>query len=246
MAATPSGKDKIELYTRLYIGGYDISGDARTFGSAENTMEGVSMRGWANSVDQFIADGWRMIGLRGFKAFMNDTSTTGAFTLLRDRPSNELILAFGGGGEPAVPDPCYIMSGVQINSPVTMESSAAILTADFVANSNISTHGNPFGVVLSPPTSISSTTSNSSHDNGAATTGGYHTIIEVLAASGTWDVTIEHSTDDSSWSTLATFTTITTISDEHIAGTGTVNRYVRAKLTRTSGAITAVIGFARN
>jgi hypothetical protein len=106
------------------------------------------------------------------------------------------------------------------------------------------------GVVLDPETAITANTNGTSVDNGAATTNGGVGHLHVTAFSGlTSDsVVVEHSTDNSAWSTLATFTSVTGTTSERLvvaAGT-TVNRYLRIRDAVTgTGSCTRFVSFAR-
>jgi hypothetical protein len=85
---------------------------------------------------------------------------------------------------------------------------------------------------------ITATANGTTVDNAAATSKGWTAQLNVIHAGGTTptlDVVIEHSTDDSNWTTLATFAQVTTATGAQsltsAAVTTTVNRYVRAKRT---------------
>jgi len=83
-------------------------------------------------------------------------------------------------------------------------------------------------------------------DNGAGTTAGGAGYIFVTAQSGTAGVVkIQHSTDNSTWTDLITFSALSGTSTVRTAVTGTVNRYVRANLTTASTSITFQVSFAR-
>ena len=251
MAATPSGKDKLLRHLRIFLGGYDISGDARSFDTVLNSYGEVDMTGWANLVKNFLADGARQIGVMGFKAFINDTASSGAFSILKDADNtHNLSILFGGGGEPAIPDPAYLLSAVQMDDEAGLDGGAGIISADFLSNAGqFSTLvGNPWGVVLSPNTSISATTTGASHDNGAATTNGGYAHLHITAtAAGNFAFTIEDSANDSAFATIGTFTADgSAITSERLTISGTIRQYVRAVATRTGGTCTPVIVLARN
>jgi len=96
--------------------------------------------------------------------------------------------------------------------------------------------------------SLAATTTGTGLDNGADSTNGGHANLHVLVSSGgSWSLKVQHSTDNSSWSDLITFTsTGAAVGAEHKTVSGTVNRYTRVLLTRTSGSLTPVISFARS
>lgn len=248
MAVTPSGKDKITRYMRLFVGSVDLSGDSRTFGAAEDIFETADMMGW-NNTQHYHLSNRREVKLTGYVAHMNDTATVGAFTVLKNANlSSRLSLCFGGGGEPATGDPAFLMGAVQISAPVGVDSNALVLTADFLADaSQYDAASRPFGVVLQGASAITSTTTTGSVDNLASSANGARANLHVIVSSGgTWAFKIQDSSDDSAWSDLISFSANgSAITSEQGVVTGTVDRYMRAVLTRTSGTLTAVITVAR-
>lgn len=85
-------------------------------------------------------------------------------------------------------------------------------------------------------------------DNAALTSNGGVANLHVTAYSGLTNavIKVQHSTDNSSWSDLITFTTVTTVTSQRSTASGTVNRYVRSFLDVTgSGSITFALAFAR-
>ena len=250
MAATTSGKDKILRYARIFVGGYNLSGDALTFGSLDNRYEGVDCTGWNETVRNFLSDDRLQVGVRGFQALMND-ATGRAFTELKDAPNtSQVSLLFGGGGEPAPGDPAYLLPSVQIMDTASMDGGKGVINADFLMDASQYTANftTPAAVVLADETSISSTTSYTSADQAAQTTNGWTANLHVTAtSSGNFALVIEDSADDSAWATLGTFTsTAGSVAGEFLSGTGTVDRYVRLTATRTAGTVTVIVTFARN
>jgi len=60
-------------------------------------------------------------------------------------------------------------------------------------------------------------------------------------------VIVEHSTDNSAWGTLGTFTLTTGTTAERITTTGTVNRYLRIRDDVTgTGSCTRIVSVSRN
>ena len=245
MAATTSGKDKVLRWTRILFGPYDLSGDARTYGGADITFSEAPNWGWANSVMGVLAGSTRTVGIRDFQALFNDASGKSWETMVGGALWPVSML-FGGGGEPAIPDPAYLMDAVQIGSAITFDSDIGVISGSLLPRSGGSS-GNPLGVVLANQ-ALTVTASLSSHDNEDATTDGWMANLHVLVSSGgEWVFEIEHSSNDSTWTTLGTFTIDASTTDaESISGTGTVNQYVRLKATRTAGTCTVAVTFSRN
>lgn len=85
-------------------------------------------------------------------------------------------------------------------------------------------------------------------DNAASSAGGGVATLHVTAYSGLTNavIKVQHSTDNSAWSDLITFTTVTAVTAQLSTVTGTVNRYVRATVDVTgTGSVTYAVAFAR-
>ena len=256
MAVTPSGKDKLLRHLRLYVGGYDLSGDSRTFGNAMGTFGEVDFTGWSELVRNYLADGWLQAGLTGYQALMNDTSgrALDQLQLSGNSQASQISLCFGGGGEPAVPDPAYLLPSIQLNDLQAFDGSAAVLSGiDFRpdAAQYTTNFAKAWGIVLQGPTALSATqaaSSSISADNGASSSDGFIAHLHILStSSGDFAFKIRHSADDSAWSDLVTFSADgSAVTAELASGTGTVNRYVAFDATRTAGTVTAICTFVRN
>jgi hypothetical protein len=109
------------------------------------------------------------------------------------------------------------------------------------------------GVSLAPLAAVVATTNSTSVDNAASTANGGLAQLHVTA--NTWSanatIKVQHSSDNSTFADLATFTVVATTvkTSERVAvaaGT-TVNRYLRAQVTLASGtgSITYQVSFAR-
>lgn len=87
-------------------------------------------------------------------------------------------------------------------------------------------------------------------DNAAATTnGGAGYLHNFRLSAGTAVVVIQHSTNNSTWSDLVTFSNVVAATDERVservAVAGTVNRYTRCVYTITGGSASFHAGLAR-
>lgn len=108
--------------------------------------------------------------------------------------------------------------------------------------------GVDFGVLLHALTAETADGNASSIDNAASSTGGGLANLHVTAFSGLTSISIrvQHSADNSSWSDLVTFTSVTATTWERKTVTGTVNRYIRAWWDVTgTGSCTFALAFAR-
>ena len=110
------------------------------------------------------------------------------------------------------------------------------------------------GIILAAATSVTTapTTNGTGQDNAASTTNGGCATLHVTANANTGTTTfkVQHSTDNSTWTDLVSFSTVaTTVTGAQyavVAAGTTVNRYLRAQATTANtGNITYTMSFAR-
>lgn len=166
------------------------------------------------------------------------------------------VITAEGGSITVAPDKgfvignrCYLGFGRitqhDIHAPV---SDVVALNSTFQMSSGV--HG---GVILADGTSLSASQSLASVDNTVLTSIGWNANIHIVAntRSTASTIKIQHSTDNSTWVDLVTFSTVNanTITNEYQeALTGTVNRYVKVVITLTAGtgSISPIISFSRS
>lgn len=130
--------------------------------------------------------------------------------------------------------------------PNTDPASAVAWSADLASDGRVDL----MGVSLVDVAAITVDTNGTGVDNAASTANGGCGVLHVAAYSGLTNVVfkVQHSTDNSSWADLVTFTTVTAIGSQRVevaAGT-TVNRYLRFFADVTgSGSVTPQMSFAR-
>lgn len=253
MAATPSGKDKITRHMRAFIGSNNVSGDSRTVSTLAYNFSEVDLTGWADDLVQVLGD-VITVGIDGYQALMNDAAGRSYNALTAADNDYPVSILFGGGGEPAAGDPSYGIPAVRLGQAASFQGGGAILQSGFVPDPNsFDNFRMPFGHVLKGTSegnlaagaieSVDSLTA-------ASTALGFtaHLHIYTADAGADYTVRIEHSANDSTWATLATFTADgSALASEILNGSGTVNRYVRAFVTEnTGGTVAAVVTFYRN
>jgi hypothetical protein len=180
-------------------------------------------------------------------AFFETTSLHAVLADVADSPqeSTDVICALFGGD--TLGQPFVGFSGVCKGSYETLCQMGKLTKANttFLFNGAFDD-----GVILHPLAARTTDTNGTTVDQSAGTSAGGAGYVQCTAFSGFSGVvvTIEHSTDGSSWATLLTFTTIAAApTAERVAVSGTVNRYVRAVVDVTgSGSITVFVGFNRN
>lgn len=136
-------------------------------------------------------------------------------------------------------------TGYSVSSPV-----GDVVSVSYDAQAD---GGIEYGVSLAALASISATTSSTSVDNAASTANGglaqLHVSVNTRSANAT--IKVQHSSDNSTWADLASFTVVgtavTTSERVAVAAGTTVNRYLRAQNTLASGtgSITYQVSFAR-
>lgn len=141
---------------------------------------------------------------------------------------------------------CYLMEVDQTQYKVSSPVDNLIMSNAAMQSSS----GIGFGFILQALAALTATGNGSSLDNAAATLNGGAGHLHVIAADGTTptgDFIIQHSTDNSTWVDLITFTQATDITYQRVEVTGTVRRYLRAIRTigGTGPSFTVAIAFAR-
>lgn len=136
-----------------------------------------------------------------------------------------------------------VSTSYEISSPLT-----DVVAVSGGANAN---GGLDYGVWLGVLSAITGTSTGTAVDNGASSTNGgvAHLHITANTRSASTVAKVQHSSDNSVWADLVTFSTVnsSTLTSERVEVTGTVNRYLRALVTPSSGtgSITFSIAFSR-
>jgi hypothetical protein len=229
--------------SRLYVGIAHFSGFTRGFEVA-HAIDMLDTTTILDTAMQFIP------GTRTGTAsadFLYDTVTTAggqAAVLNSWAGTPQVVSAFPNGA--TVGSECQLILANDAN--VTVQSQRASVVA---ATIQMQPDGLlDVGVSLSDLTAISADTNGTTVDGGAATANGGVAHLHVTAFTGlTSDsVIVEHSTNDSVWATLGTFTSVTGTTSERLviaAGT-TVNRYLRVRDDVTgTGTCTRAVAFSR-
>lgn len=137
MAGVP-GKNKTERGFRFQFddsGGTarDLSGDLipGSFSSGGVAYDSVDMTGVSNSVRN-SSFGWGTANITA-QFYMDDTATTGAFTVLRAAPYAGTLTAQWGsaGAAPSTGDPEWEGEYILLSAPVSFTGDRAIITATF-------------------------------------------------------------------------------------------------------------------
>lgn len=188
---------------------------------------------------------------RTYVAGLSDSTitATGLFESLYDTAAVAALGAANGSPVTVAPE------GFAVGSPVLVVAGREIsyeLTSAVgeVVGANVSIQGDgrfDAGVSLADLSEVTAGGNGTAHTAAAGTSNGGVATIHVTACTGTLTVKIQHSTNNSTWSDLVTFTAATAATSERVTVTGTVNRYLRASwtLTGAGAAATFTTSFAR-
>lgn len=232
------GKD-----VRVYLGSRDISGDVMSLDLAATCD--------VHDSTTFAAAGWKKVdpGLYGWTGKAEgfyDPTTFGPQieTALGSDTAGRGVLSVYDGGADGIGD-----SGFLGSESVVKTRSQPVKVADLIKLS-IDMDGNGraglVGKLLHVLAAETVTFNGSSLDNSASSSAGGRGTVHVTSVTGTWTLKVQHSTDNSSWSDLITFTAFTAAGAQTVEVSGTVNRYLRIIGTEdVAGTITFVGGFAR-
>ena len=146
----------------------------------------------------------------------------------------------------AVSNPVWLIPARTVNYEVQSQVADVVTFSMSIGSSDTASTG----VSLASLTALTATGTGTSVDNAAATSNGFVAHIHVTASAGTtptMTALVQHSTNNSTWTTLGTFTAVTGTTSQRIAGTGTVNRYARISYTigGTTPSFTTQISLSR-
>ena len=236
------------LNVRLYVMGYDLSGDANALdgaGYSQETMETTALASAAASRITGLADG--SLSVNGYfdnatgKIHPIFTSNSGKI------PTADQVVLVPMGA--SVGDPSVGISAKEADYNVSRSSGSAIsVTSTFTGNGM----GGEFGTMLTAhdDTITSSTSGTAVDDSSSSASGGswYYQIMAFSAVGGNarWTVNLQHSTNNSSYTDVDS-AHVTAVGAARGTFTGTLNRYVkhRVVLDASSGSITFAIAYMR-
>lgn len=257
MAVNPATGKTHTRHCRFLANGYDLSGDMRSVDSFGASFEQSDATGWDNGTRQWL-NGIATVTLDGVNALFDNNATgigpllAGAHTVLAPGGTFYNSVFIGIRAAPVIGNPAFSAVFEQGGYSANGGGAAPVMVSgSYYASAVLPLAYQVWGHALAVGTELSATGQGGSVDNGALTSNGYISFLhltQTAAAMGSnnWAFIVEHSSNDSTWSTLATFTANgSAITAERQEGTGTVNRYVRFKYTRTAGTARPWVTFIR-
>lgn len=230
--------------SRVFLGNLDLSGYSKG-ASSDWPSDMLDVTTLADTAFRFIPG--QDTSTWSFDMVLDvATTSNGQVDVLNNwKASTELPITFCPAGTTAG-SLAELVAGLETSYSTTSAPNAAVM-ASAAAQTNGFTD---FGIILDPSTGVTADGSSTSIDNTAASSNGGVAHLHVTAFSGlTSDaIIVEHSTNNSAWATLGTFTTVTGVTNQRLviaAGT-TVNRYLRVTDDVTgTGTCTRLVAFAR-
>lgn len=229
--------------SRLYVGLLQFSGYTRSYNLSDQS-EMLDVTVLTSTAKEFIP-GMEMATFNVDMLLDNAATASSQFGILYTAKSTPQVVTLAPSGTARGAETWQVQS-----NELNFNTSAAVadvvgVTAAFQSDGLVDP-----GVVLDPETAITIDTNGTSVDNTAATSNGGVAHLHVTAYSGLTSnsIIIEHSTNNSTWTTLATFTLVTGTGSERlvIAPGTTVNRYLRIRDDVTgTGSCTRFVSFAR-
>lgn len=236
---------RVGKFTKIWVGGYQLTTTANAFSTAHTGQENDA-GGYTQDMMYLIGRDDGAINLSGL--FSEDTHPT--HTALKSLASGDTQLvvsaAIGANVVPTLGDPTFhLLSG---ESQYTV---SPVLNGVVGVNAIFKAKGYPieYGKLLGD-TTVTADADGTALDNSAGTTAGGAGFLHItgLSSGDTIVVKIQHSTNNSVWVDLITFTLDgTALSSERVGVTGTVNRYLRASYDVTGASISfpLFVAFAR-
>lgn len=230
------------LGDNFYYGGYNVSGDINSLGNVGGGNSPLEVTGIDKSAVERIG-GLRDGRMEYVAYFNNGTSPSGAHPIMSQLPTTDVILTYCRGT--SIGSPAASMVAKQVNYDGTRGDDGDF---KFAVQAQSNAYGLEWGELLTAGIrNDTAATSGSSWDGTSGTSNGLQAYIHVTAFTGT-SVTakIQHSTDNSTWSDLVSFTAATAIGAERVTVAGTVNRYLRVVTSGTFSAASFAVNAVRN
>jgi hypothetical protein len=232
------------LGMRLFVGGFDISGDINSLSRIGGGNTPLGMTDITQEAE--AREGGTRSGSLEFLSYFNDASGR-AHPVLRALPTGNVdVMCLVGT---SIGNAAACCRGKQINYDPNRQQSGELLFATEVQSSEF---GIEWGEQLTAGRRTESTATNgASLDGTASSAHGLQAYLQTFAlASGTPTIKIQDSADNSAFAdvTGAAFGTIAANTTERIATAAgsTVRRYVRVVTTGTFSGLDFAVSFVRN
>jgi len=221
-------------HVQVLVDGYDITGDHNKI-AINDARKMLAASAFGEAVEKYLP-GQRQPKLE-HNGYLNPLAGRSHPVLNGVLIDGVVSVLLGQNADPVVGDPVYNLVTQQEQYNSNMEVGSVVPFVAMFTNRNGARAG--WGVALAVPVDFTNTINGSSVDNGASSGNGGVAFLQVLQAAATdsYSIVVEESANDSSWSTVATFTLdASAIGSERLALSGTLERYLRFTATRSGSA----------
>lgn len=247
-------------HTRVYIDGYDFSGDARSIGPLAWSFEEHEFVPLTANVKGYLP-GHAEINPGTLNALLDNTATTGIHAVMGAPGMRTVLVPIGIRAAPAQGDPVFCGEFEQKEYLVDPSEGSTGLTVSFEASGRASTfiYARPWGSLLharSAETAVNSSTGIDDSPAGAATSKGGFMVYQLFTSNGTVTLKVQDAAVnvDGSFADLsgATSGAIDASSSPKsglvaLGITATVRQYTRWQLVfGTATTATFALAFVRN
>ena len=249
----------VAKWARFYMGGYDMSGYARTFGPLVWTYDEQGEAALSDDIKNYLP-GHPTISVGQLNGFFDNTATTGLHVIGSTAGVKRTVMApIGMRAAPAEGDPVFCGDYTQLGYQESGEGFVGV-NIPFGGWDNSGTtkaYDQPWGTLLhekSAETAASTVTGEGKHDNGASSALGGYMVYQVFTGTGAVTISIDDSADDSAYTALTGATT-GEIADASVpqAGiialgkTATVKQHIRWQIAAGGGfsTVTFALAFVR-
>lgn len=249
----------VSKHTRVYVDGYDLSGYTRSIGPLVENYDAVGEAALTDAVKGYLPNHVEL-GVGTLNGIFDNTATSGLHALHTAGAGSRHVVTVAQGirAAPAAGDPCYAGHFEQAGYTAEPNSGMVFASVPFAMTSAAATtlaFPKPWGVLLNVGAQTGANSSTGGVDHGAATAKGGFLAYHVLAssnASHTATISIDDSSDDSTYNALSGATTGSITVTAGVSGivalgpTAAVERYLRWQLTLgTATSVTFILSFHR-
>jgi len=248
----------VAKHARFYMGGYDLSGYARTFGPLVWTYDEQGEAALSDEIKNYLP-GHPTVSVGQLNGFFDNTATSGLHVVASAAGVIRTVMApIGMRAAPAAGDPVWGGQYTQLGYQSTGEGLVGV-NIPFGGWDNSGTteaYDQPWGVLLhakGAETAASTTTGAGIDTAGGQTTKGGYMIYQVFTGTGAVTISIDDSSDDSSYGALTDATIAIADASTPQAGivalgkTDTVEQYLRWQIAAGGGfsTVTFALAFVR-
>jgi len=216
------------LSQEFYIDGHDLGGDVGAINECASPRGVLEITGINKAaVERVMTHG---DGRIEFASYFDD-GTELSHNALAGLPTGDVVVLWAYGG--AIGDSAAFLTAKQVNYDARRGQDMSLALTILCLGQGVALE---YGEMLTAAIDThSSASSSSSKDDAASTSAGLAAVVEIKDIdSGTPTIIIQDSPNDSSWSTLISFTAVASGNEpaaERKTVSGTVNRYLRVTTT---------------